>query len=136
MNELIAVHAPAARLAEVEGVEVLLLSVELWRNGIFVHLAGRESELTDRLLRQHKALMDRWGRDPNPTEVPEQPGEILGRMPLTIADDIGTGYFPHSRSTGGTGTEWRADWQFEPGVPAGASRLTVAIGTDRLELVL
>ncbi len=136
-DELVTVLAPASRLAEVEGVEVLLVSVEIWKRGIVVHLAGLESELTDRLLREHQALMARFGGiDPTPTEVPEPPYAVLGRMPLTIADDVDTVYLPSSSSSGGGETTWRTEWHFEPGVPEGASRLDVAIGADRLELPL
>jgi hypothetical protein len=135
-DELIKVLAPARLLATVEGVEVLLVSVELWRTHVFVHLAGLGNDLMDRLLREHQALMERWGRDPNPSEPPEQPGAMLGRIDLRISDDVGTAYHPSSSSAGGTGTEWRADWTFEPGVPPEATRLTIAIGPDAMELAL
>jgi hypothetical protein len=135
-DELVGVLAPGKLLGEVEGIEVLLVSVELWRTHVFVRLAGLQNDLMDRLLREHKALMERWGRDPNPTEPPEQPGAILGRIDLTLADDAGTQFFPSSTSAGGSDTEWRADWRFEPGVPPTATRLTVAIGSQSLELAL
>ena len=64
------------------------------------------------------------------------PDALLGRIALTITDDVDTMYLPSSSSSGGGETTWRADWRFAPGVPDGASRLTVAIGADRLELEL
>jgi hypothetical protein len=135
-DELVKVLAPGRLLAEVEGVDVLLVSVELWRSHVFLHLAGLQNDLMDRLLREHHALMERWGRDPNPTEPPEQPGAMLGRLDLILADDVGTPYWPCSSSAGGTDAEWRADWRFEPGVPPAATRLTIAIGDDAMELAL
>ena len=103
MNRLVAVHAPAAWLGE-----VLVISVELWTDTVFVHIA------TDR------------------------PGDAvwLNRIPLSLADDAGTTYEPRESSAGGTGTELRGMWRFEPGVPDGAARLTISLGDDSLELTL
>jgi hypothetical protein len=136
MNELIAVHAPATRLAEVDGLELMLLSVELWTKSVFVHLAATETALTDRLTAEQKAELDRWAQDPTRSDLPEVPGAMLGRMSLTVADDAGTDYRPSSSQAGGTGTEWRAMWQFEPGVPDSASRLTIAIEDESVDVAL
>jgi hypothetical protein len=136
MNELIAVHAPAARIAEVDGLELMLLSVEMWTASVIIHLAATETPLTDRLTAEQKAELERWARDPHRTDLPEMPGALLGRLELTVADDVGTRYQPSSSHAGGNGTEWRALWRFEPGVPEAATRLTVAIGDDSLELAL
>jgi hypothetical protein len=135
-DELRTVLAPATLLAEVEGVEILLLSVELWRSDIRVQLAGLADQLMERRLRQHRELIESWGRDPNPTEPPERPEEMLGRLELTIADDLGTTYLPSSGGYGATDHQWRAEWTFEPGVPAEATRLTIAVGDDAAELAL
>jgi hypothetical protein len=134
--ELIKVLGPGRLLGQVEGVDVLLVSVELWRSHVVVHLAGLADDLMDRLLREHRALMERHGRDPNPTEPPEPPDAMLGRIDLTVADDVGTRYFPSSSVSGGSDKEWRAQWRFEPGVPPEATRLTVAIGAHAMELAL
>jgi hypothetical protein len=136
MNELIAVHAPATRLAEVEGLELMLLSVELWTQSVFVHLAATETPLTDRLSAEQTAELERWALDPTRTDMPEVPGAALSRLELTLTDDAGTRYWPASSSAGGSGTEWRAMYQLEPRVPAGASRLTIAIGEDHVDVPL
>jgi hypothetical protein len=88
--------------------DVTIISVEIWMKSVFVHLA------TDR---QGDAV---W----------------LNRIDLTVADDTGTVYEPRESSAGGTGSEMRAMWRFEPGVPPQASRLTIAIGAEGVEVAL
>jgi hypothetical protein len=36
----------------------------------------------------------------------------------------------------GTGSDWRGQWHLTPAVPDGASRLTIKIGDDAMELAL
>jgi hypothetical protein len=140
-ERLEAVLAPARALADVDGFTLLLVSVELWTNGPVLRLAGLRNASTDTLDAAHEAAMARWaaarardvGADP-----PELPGERLMRLPLALADDAGTTYAPGSRSGGGTGSEWRAEWRFAPAVPAAATRLTVTLdaGDERHALDL
>ena len=85
---------------------------------------------------EQTAELERWARDPHRTDLPELPGAMLGQLDIVVTDDVGTRYEPRSSSAGGNGTEWRALWKFEPGVPATARRLAVAIGGDSLELAL
>jgi hypothetical protein len=129
-----AVLAPAQPLADVGGITVVLVSVELWTSGVFVRLAGLRSALTDELDAEFEGAMTHWGvLATDATSVgakpppPHQPGERLMRLPLTVSDDVGTSYRSRSRSAGGTATEWRSEWRFEPGVPRDATRLTVAL---------
>jgi hypothetical protein len=137
-EQLEAVLAPARALADVDGLTVVLLSVELWTSGLFVHLATLRNPLSDELDAEHEASMMHWAatrrddaNEPEKLPPPDQPGERLLRLPLTVSDDVGTRFQPRSRSAGGTGTEWRSQWHFEPGVPRTASRLTIAIeGAD------
>src|SRR3954447_21557981 len=131
-DALEAVLAPAQPLADVDGITVVLVSVELWTSGMFVRLAGLRSALTDELDAEFDGAMIHWGvlaedaraGSANPP-APRQPGERLMRLPLTVSDDLGTAYTSRNRSAGGSGTEWRSEWRFEPGVPREATRLTV-----------
>lgn len=131
--------APAAPLADVEGITVILTTVELWTSATFVRLAGLRNAHTDELDARFKEDMEGWVPYARANQVsgssgrrpPPQPGEILMRLPLTLCDDTGTTYAAPSRSAGGSGTEWRAEWRFEPGVPRQATRLTVTVeGSD------
>jgi hypothetical protein len=111
VSRLIAVHAPVAPLGD-----LLVISVELWDQAIYVHLARLDDEAGQ--------------------EVPESPDTGIGRE-LRLTDDLGTPYEQRSGHSGGfPAPVWRAEWQFEPGVPAAAKRLTLSLGDDSLELTL
>jgi hypothetical protein len=130
VNRLIAVHAPA----QVIGEDLLILSVELWTGGVVVHFARVESEETDRLTAEYGAAMAAWARDDR-DPLPEQPVEGFGDG-FALSDDVGTPFRRHSGHAGGTGAEWRGTWHFVPAVPEQATRLTLAVGDDALELEL
>ncbi len=123
------VLAPAMELAVVEGMTLVLLSVELWTTSVFLHLAVLRTSETDEQDAAHQRAMDAWGAGPRDGDPPAQPGERLTRLPLTLADDAGTRYRPTHRGAGGTATEWRAQWKFEPGPPPAATRMTITLGT-------
>ena len=116
-------------LADVDGVTVVIASVELWTAGVVVRLAGMRSPQTDQLDAAHRLETTHWaaGYAERGTAPPAQPGAVLIDSPLELSDDLATVYRSHARSAGGTGTEWRAEWHFEPGVPLEASLLRVAI---------
>jgi hypothetical protein len=129
-EQLRGVLAPAAELAEVDGMTLMLLSVELWTTSVFLHLAVLRSAQTDELDATHQRAMDAWAAGPHTDDPPPQPGERLTRLPLMLADDAGTPYHPTHRHAGGTATEWRSGWKFEPGPPATTMRLTVTLDQD------
>ena len=132
MNRLIAVHAPAT----VIGDALLILSVELWTGGVVVHFARVETEETDRLTAAYTAAMAAWARDDrDAANLPEQPVEGFADG-FALSDDVGTRFRRNSGHAGGTGAEWRGTWIFGPGVPEQATRLTLAVGDDALELAL
>ena len=132
VNRLIAVHAPAT----VIGDDLLILSVELWTGGVVVHFARVETEETDRLTAEYTAAMAAWARDDrDAANLPEQPVEGFGDG-FALSDDVGTRFRRNSGHAGGTGAEWRGTWNFVPGVPEQATRLTLAAGDDALELEL
>jgi len=124
--------APAAPLADADGITVILTTVELWTSGTFVRLAGLRSAHSDELDARFEEDLAGWVKyapaDPaSGATHPRQPGELLTRLPLTLSDDVGTLYHSPGRLAGGTGTEWRAEWRFEPGVPQQTTRLTVTV---------
>ncbi|HEX7300411.1 MAG TPA: hypothetical protein VF257_15540 [Solirubrobacteraceae bacterium] len=138
-DQLEAVLAPARPLADVDGLTIVLVSVELWTSGLLVRLAALRNALSDELDANYGASMMLWAetrqeRGPEPevphVPVPLQPGDRLLRLPLTLFDDVGTRFSSRSRSAGGTGAEWHSEWRFEPGVPQTASRLTIALEGD------
>jgi hypothetical protein len=128
VNRLRAVLTPAAMLGD-----LLVISVELWDKTVYVHLAKLDDE---EMKRAWDAYADaavaarREGR-----EHPEPPDSGIGRD-LELADDAGTTYQRRSGHSGFPAPVWRAEWQFEPGVPAGATRLTLVLGDESLELEL
>ena len=138
-DELETVLAPARSLADVDGITVLLVSLEMWTSWVSVRLAGLPSELTDELEAGFQNKLEEWAaqtkqaREAGSKEprLADQPGNRLMQMPLSLEDDLGTLYQAHHRSAGGTGTEWRSEWRFEPGVPREATRLNVTLqGSD------
>ena len=98
--------APAGPLADVGGVTVVLVTVELWTSGLVVRLAGLRNALTDELDAGFEGTLVSWaaglkaGDSPRDPPAPRQPGERLHRLPLTISDDARTRYRSRSRSAG------------------------------------
>ena len=129
MNRLIAIHAPATALAG-----DTLLSVELWTDCVFVHLARAQ---TDEMRRQWDEFAEAAiaARDKG-AEMPHPPNWRIGDD-LRLADDVGTRYEQRTGASGGYPEDpVRATWVFEPGPPDAATRLTVALGGDSVELAL
>ena len=124
MPTLPRVISPIRPLFTRDGIEIALISVELWPKHLVVRLAALPSETTDGQQRQHEADFEQWGErlvaagkevagDP-----PEQPGtRLLAPLQLAVEDDAGTTYTPRSSNTGGTGSEWHGDWFFTPDAP-------------------
>lgn len=118
----------------------MLATVELWCQRLFIRLCAAQNERT-------RALDVKWAReieqfdhevqtarergDTTRRELPEQPGAVLSRIPLVVGDDLGTAYTNTGRQSGGTGTEWRGEWGFAPGVPSAATVLTVRLDTPQ-----
>jgi hypothetical protein len=139
-DALEAVLAPACALADVDGLTVLLVSVELWTSCVVLRLAGLRSAFTDELEAEYRAAMGHWVTLADEAQAsgervpaPHAPGERLARLDLRLADDAGTRYEAAHRQAGGSGSEWRAEWHFGPGVPARATRLAVAVGASDVD---
>ena len=128
MNRLIAVHAPAAELGE-----LIVVSVELWNHAIYLHVARLDDEEITRSWHDWADTAAAARREGE--EGPEPPDVGIGHE-LRVSDDVGTRYSRRSGQSGFPAPVWRSMWQFEPGPPAGATRLTVTNGDDALELEL
>jgi len=129
MPRVLQVVTPMEHLYVRDGVEVALITAEIWSRGVIVRLAGLPSEETDRLEKSHADALNEWGRArrdgrPHDERPPEQPGEQLFDVEITVSDDLGTSYELRVRSSGGSGRLMRADWTFEPDRP---TRLPVSL---------
>jgi hypothetical protein len=130
-DQLTAVLAPGLALADVDGLTLVLASVELWTSSLFLRMAVLRNAVTDGLDAEHREAFERWSAGDRASPPPPQPGARLNALPLTVTDDAGTAYVAAGRASSGSGTEWRSEWKYEPGPPASATRLTLALqGTD------
>jgi hypothetical protein len=98
------VVSPIATLFTRDGIDVLLVSVELWPEHLVLRLA---------------ASGDR---------AEELGSDLLAAVRVTVEDDAGTTHTPRTSQTGGTGSEWHGDWFFAAAVPDTVRRLTVRAG--------
>jgi hypothetical protein len=128
MNRLLAVHTPAAMVGD-----LLVISVELWDVAVYVHLARLDDEEMKRAWDSYADAAEAAARERR--EQPEPPNSSIG-LGVRLADDVGTSYQQRSGHSGFPAPVWRAEWQFEPAVPAEAKRLTISNGDDTLELAL
>lgn len=130
------VAAPAADLGCFQGVDVLLVSIELWSSKIVVRLAAQRDAVTASLDAEYAQALERWsvhtttlGRA-HTDGPPSEPGASLLHLPLSIVDDRGASYEAGRRSAGGTGSEWQSEWAFTPGAAPEARWLHVRLETD------
>jgi hypothetical protein len=78
------------RLYVRDGVEVALITLEVWSRGVIVRLVALPSELTERLEQSYFDALDEWGRArregrPHDDRPPEDPGKRLFDVELTSA---------------------------------------------------
>ena len=134
------VHLPtgAPRVAELGGVEVRLVDVEL-ANHVSIVLTGT-GPVADQQARQHAAAFDAWaataadGRD---DDRPEWPASRLLDVRYTVTDDVGTVYRLASGEAGGDDHPWRSVWRHLPTPPPDARQLRVVFaGGPVVELPL
>jgi hypothetical protein len=138
-GDFVGALSPAHVLGRFEGIPVVFVTAELWTERVFIRLCAAQNERTrnldehwardfERFTHEVRAATER-GAAERP-EPPEQPGEVLNRVPLVVDDDLGTAYRWTGSSAAGTGSEWRGEWIFEPGVPVAAKVLTVRLDTS------
>lgn len=132
------VISPLERLFEREGVEIVLVAVELWADEVVVRLKALPSARTQQLEQDFEAALEEWGRRRagSGEPPPGQPADRIFDVEIELSDDAGTGYRPRSSARGGTGSLFHADWFFAPGAPEEATVLAVRVDEARLELAL
>jgi len=131
------VVSPLRSVLERDGVEVVLVSIEVWRDEVVVRARGLPSEGTVALEREFSDALERSNRQGADRDaVPRQPAERIFDLDVSVADGVGTAYSPTSSARGGSGATFRAEWSFVPGPPETARWLMVRIdGSDtRIEL--
>jgi hypothetical protein len=137
-GDFVGAFSPAHILGSSEEIPVVFVTAELWTHRLFIRLCAAQNERTRSLDAQCAAEFERFSQEVRATRErgdatrpapPDQPGEVLSRVPLVVSDDLGTAYRSTGRSAAGTQTEWRGEWYFEPGVPQAASVLTVRLDT-------
>lgn len=117
--------SPITPLLQREGVDIALVSVEIWPTETVVRLAGL---LADPIAEDasHGAELDAWAAAGRNGPPPRSRGErVLERVEVSLTDDVGTPYQWKTRSAGGSSRPFRGDWWFPTGVPETARLLTV-----------
>jgi hypothetical protein len=121
------VLSPVSPLFTRDGIEVVLVSVEVWRDHLIVRLAALPNDHTEDLQRRYELELERWGQTRSGAH-PEQPGtRLLAPLEVAVEDDAEAAYAPVSSSSGGSGSEWHGDWFFRGEVPESVRRLTVRV---------
>jgi hypothetical protein len=137
-GDFVGAFSPACVLGRSEEIPVVFVTAELWTHRLFVRLCAAQNERTRSLDAQWAAEFEQFTQEVRAARQrgdtaspvpPDQPGELLSRVPVIVSDDLGTAYRSAGSSAAGTGTEWRAEWYFEPGVAKAASVLTVRLDT-------
>jgi hypothetical protein len=123
------VISPIATLFQRQGVDVALVSVELWDGETIVRLAALpdDPQAADR---DFHASLDSRASEGRQGPPPDGPGEPILDVEVSLRDDAGTTYALRSSSVGGSGRLFRGDWHFTAGVPERARSLVVQVVGD------
>jgi hypothetical protein len=123
------VVSPIATLFPRQGVDVALVSVELWERETIVRLAALpdDSQAEDHAFH---ASLERWASEGRQGPPPNEPGEQILDVRVSLSDDAGTTYQLRSCSVGGTGRLFRGDWYFTTGVPEDAPSVVIRVEGD------
>ena len=134
--------SPIRPLFRRNGIEIALITVELWSDRLVVRLAGLPGETADAQQRRHEVEFDHWreqlvgaGKEAA-GDPPTDPGaRLLAPLLVEADDDAGTRYRLRSSASGGSGSEWHGDWLFVADVPVSIRRLTVRISSPEGDAV-
>ena len=122
------VVSPLRTVLERDGIEVVLVSVEVWRDEVVVRARGLPVEGAVALESEFSDALERWNRQGSDRDaMARQPAERIFDLDVSVADGVGTAYSATSSARGGSGTTFRAEWSFVPGPPEAARWLVVRI---------
>src|SRR5213595_2488177 len=97
------VVSPLRVVLEREGVDVVLVSVEVWPDEVVLRARGLPSERTVALEHAFAEALEAWhqhGKNREP--MPEQPAEEILDVEAAVTDDAGTVYSPMGAALGGS----------------------------------
>jgi hypothetical protein len=97
------VVSPIATLFTRDGIDVLLVSIEVWPEHLVVRLAASGDH------------------------AEELGSDLLAPVEVAVEDDAGNTHSPRSSNMGGSGSEWHGDWFFAAAVPDSVRGLTVRV---------
>lgn len=124
-----------AELCAVEGTQIVADEILLQDDATVLRGEIVPNEVTQRLLAAHEAAMTEWDAAREAGDhppVPPQPAEtILSQVRLGLEDAAGGSYRWTSAEFGGTGTELRAQWRFEPGLPRSITSVVIRATTPQ-----
>jgi len=137
INTLRGVVVPLVPLVDIEGITLVLITVEIWTNDVQLRAAAVQTSETDRRDAQHEQALRAWIQRNQGQPRPHRPRlehpplspatQWLGDLRPVLNDDVGTDYEVRTRGSGGTGTEWHWDATMRPGTPAEATVLGVQL---------
>jgi hypothetical protein len=126
------VLAPIVPLADAAGMTLVVVSIELWRDGVIVRSAARPSVPWSKERRQAELQYSNERakarvRGVMPPMPPDPDWSALEGTEVRLRDDAGTRYRPHGGGRSGTDGEWRMTDSFTPAPPPSATRLYLAV---------
>lgn len=131
------IYVVLAELGVVEGVSMVVVSVELWPGQVVVRVAARPGAATDRFDAADAHEIAAWTQPMTPHQRALQPmpqssdARLLGRALPRVTDDRGTAYQLRAGQVGTTDHRWRAEWIYAPEPPVETLALPVsAAGMD------
>ena len=126
MNRLVGSVAP--------GIDVVLLSVEIWTDRIGIRLAGTGTAADERQ-RQWNAETEQWASAGHAGPPPADPSTaLIDGLSVDLADAGGTVFRRVVASAGGEWTAWEACLVFTPGARNGRVRISLDCGGQRTSI--
>jgi hypothetical protein len=121
-----------ARLGSANGLEFVLLGIEVWSRAVVVSVACAETQETKRLSDEYTAAVKGLKGPPKEplSELANPASAALELVTVALSDDVGTRY----ESSGGSGPSWngragiiwKQETTFVPSPPSAAETLTVS----------
>jgi hypothetical protein len=131
-DRLVGALAPCVVVGEVDGIRIVVASIELWRRRTLVHLVAEpDEEAAAALDAAHAQAMAAWeaaGFLPR-DGMPEHPVDTAARgLDLQLWDATHGRHRRPWSSSGGSDADGRAVYAFDHGVPPTATSIALSIG--------